>query len=110
MAGQGGSGGTACRGARLWRSRRRLLARGVRGHDSGSSARPQARSSHRRQRPPWPRREGERAEERDEERRKKEMTCGACVSVTEEMKYTSSYMPAAGPYVFSGIFVGNEEF
>jgi len=51
--------------------------------------------------------------ERDEERKKK-MTCGARVSVTEEMKYTSSYTLAAGPrlcpYVFSGIFVENEEF
>ena len=41
------------------------------------------------------------------------MTCGARVSVTGEMKYTSSYTSAAGPrrcpYVFSGIFVGNEE-
>ena len=51
--------------------------------------------------------------ERDEERGKKKMTCGARVSVTGEMKYTSSYTSAAGPrlcsYVFSGIFVGNEE-
>ena len=35
------------------------------------------------------------------------MTCGAHVSVTGVMKYTSSYTPAAGPrlcpYVFSGI-------
>ena len=52
-------------------------------------------------------------EEGDEERGKKKMTCGARVSVTGEMKYTSSYTPATGPrlcpYVFSGIFVGNEE-
>ena len=52
-------------------------------------------------------------EEGDEERGKKKMTCGVHVSVTEEMKYTSSYTPTAGPrlcpYVFSGIFVGNEE-
>ena len=51
--------------------------------------------------------------EREEERRKKKMTCGAHVSVTGVMKYTSSYTPAAGPrlcpYVFSDIFVGNEE-
>ena len=52
-------------------------------------------------------------EEGDEERGKKKMTCGARVSVTGEMKYMSSYTPAAGlrlcPYVFSSIFVGNEE-
>ena len=36
-------------------------------------------------------------EEGDEERGKKKMTCGVRVSVTGEMKYTSSYTPAAGP-------------
>ena len=49
--------------------------------------------------------------ERDE--RRKKMTCGARVSVTDEMKYMSSYTPAAGPrlcsYVFIAIFVENEE-
>ena len=57
--------------------------------------------------------ERENQRERDSEKRRKKMTYGACVSVTGEMKYTSSYTPAAGPrlcpYVFSGIFVGNEE-
>jgi len=47
------------------------------------------------------------------EKRRKKMTCGARVSVIGEMKYTSSYMSAARPrlcsYIFSGIFVGNEE-
>jgi len=60
-----------------------------------------------------PRRPGTRDGERDLEKRRKKMTYGACVSVTGEMKYTSSYTPAAGPrlcpYVFSGIFVGTEE-
>jgi len=41
------------------------------------------------------------------------MTCEARMSVIGVMKYTSSYTPAAGPrlclYVFSGIFVRNEE-
>ena len=57
--------------------------------------------------------ERENQRERDSEKRRKKITCGARVSVTGEMKYTSSYTPAAGlklcPYVFSGIFVGNEE-
>ena len=102
-------------GRRPWRRRRpppgkasSTPSSGVRGHDSGSSARPQARSRRHRQRSPWPRQDGERAEERDEERKKK-MTRGAHVSVTEEMKYTSSYTSAAGlrlcPYVFSDIFI-----
>ena len=58
-------------------------------------------------------RDGERTGERDSEKRRKKMTCEARVSVTGEMKYTSSYTSAAGPrrcpYVFSNIFVGNEE-
>jgi len=43
------------------------------------------------------------------ERRKKKMTCGARVSVTGEMKYTPAVGPRLCPYIFSGIFVGNEE-
>jgi len=38
-----------------------------------------------------------REREREEERRKKKMTCGAHVSVTGVMKYTSSYTLQLGP-------------
>ena len=55
-------------------------------------------------------------EEGDEERGKKKMTCGARVSVTGERGCDEVYVfiyAAAGPrpcpYVFCGIFVGNEE-
>ena len=57
--------------------------------------------------------DGRWEQEEGDERGKKKMTCGARVSVTGVMKYTSLYTPTAGPrlcpYVFSGIFVGNEE-
>jgi hypothetical protein len=52
----------------------------------------------------------------DERRKRKKMTCGACVSVIgggASMKYMSLYTPAARPksppYIFFGILVGNEK-